>query len=67
MPVATGGTMMKNLARRSLRSLVRYLARHVGLGVFELPEFEYSTRPEDISFLQEEIETPPEWLTVTLH
>ena len=37
------------------------------LGVFALPEFEWSEDPDDITFLMEEIETPAEWLTVTLH
>jgi hypothetical protein len=58
---------MKNIARRTLQRLVRYLAPHVGLGVFELPEFKCSEDPEDIAFLLEEIEVPPEWLSVTLH
>jgi len=61
---------MKNLVRRSLRILVCFLARHAGLGVFELPEFEHSTRPEDLDWLSEELPPDPRFLTterITIH
>ena len=58
---------MRKLVRRALQRLVRTLAPYAGLGVFALPEFEWSEDPDDITFLMEEIETPAEWLTVTLH
>ena len=56
---------MKTRIRNVLRQLVRYLGPRVGLAVFELAE--HDTSPEATAFLLEEIETPPEWLTVTLH
>jgi hypothetical protein len=58
---------MKNIVRRALRALVRYLAPHVGLGTFDCELSKPDTSPEAIAFLSEEIETPREWLTVTIH
>jgi hypothetical protein len=58
---------MKKIVRRTLQALVRYLAPRAGLGVFDCELSEPDTSAEAIAFLSEEIETPPEWLTVTLH
>lgn len=42
---------MKNIIRRVLRQLVRYVARHAGLGVFGCELSEPDNSPENVAFL----------------
>ena len=58
---------MKHPVRHVLQALVRYFAPHAGLGVFELPGFEWSTDAEDIAWLEDEHEAHPNFHTVTIH
>ena len=61
---------MKNPVRYALQHLVRILAPHAGLGVFKLPEPEFSSDPFDLDWLSEELPPDPRFLTaerITIH